>query len=403
MTDDGRHVLWLSFPAFGHIKASLAMVEELRRRGHRVTYVVADRLADRVATTGARVVTYDAPFPEAITLEESATTMLVAFLEESFAPLETALALAAADPPDVVVHDALASDTAVAVSRRHRVPRVRTYPGFAANDQVPLASPGTDTSGREPVDPTDPRLAELGERLRTRVEAAGVAELLDLGAPGGASADKDTALNIACIPRAFQVGADTFGDGFLFAGPCLREADFAGQWSPPDGAGRTLLISLGTSVNRRPGFFRDCAAAFAGTDWHVVMTLGGGVDPDTVGPLPPNVEAHPWIPHLTVLEHASAFVCQGGINSLMEAFYQGVPVVVVPHQTDAVAAADQAAALGLGRVLPREDFDGAGLRAAVEAVAGDEAMRRNVGEMRQQVRAAPGAAGVADALLALTA
>lgn len=61
-----RHILWFGFPAYSHLKASLGMVEELIRRGHRVTYVVADRLADRVAETGARVVPYSSVFPASL-------------------------------------------------------------------------------------------------------------------------------------------------------------------------------------------------------------------------------------------------------------------------------------------------------------------------------------------------
>jgi hypothetical protein len=182
----------------------------------------------------------------------------------------------------------------------------------------------------------------------------------------------DAALNISFVVRAFQPAGETFGDDHLFAGPCLRPADFTGSWTPPPGGPPLLLVSLGTSVNRRPDFFRRCAESFADTPWHVVMTLGGGVDPASLCPLPPNVEAHPWVPHLTVLEHATAFVCQSGHGSLMEAFHQGVPVVVVPHQLDQRATARQVADLGLGRLIAPEDLDGHALRAAVDEVAADQ-------------------------------
>ncbi|MFI1018972.1 macrolide family glycosyltransferase [Streptomyces sp. NPDC020965] len=392
----GLHVLWFGFPAYGHIKPTLGVVEELIGRGHRVTYVVADRLAARVAETGARVVPYSSPFPESITTTggvDLATTMLMGFVEESFAPLETALECAAADRPDVIVHDALASDTAVAVGRRHGVPTVRTYAGFGTNDQVPLN--GTENQPDQvPADPTDPRLRELGARLTARIEAAGVADLL---ADGMASGD-DAALNVSFVTREFQIRGETFGDDYLFAGPCPRPADYAGSWKPPESAAPVLLVSLGTSTNRRPDFFRGCAETFAETPWHVVMTLGTGVDPASLGPLPPNVEAHPWIQHPVVLEHATAFVCQGGTGSLMEAFHQGVPAVVVPQQWDAHATAQHVVDLGLGRAIPPADLDAESLRVAVDAVAADVPTRRRVEEMRRSTRRAPGAVGVAERL-----
>jgi len=394
----GRHVLWLGFPAYGHVKATLGMIEELVGRGHRVTHVVADRLADRVAGTGARVVPYVSAFPESISGTETATTMLLAFLQESFAPLETALAAAAADRPDLVVHDALASDTAVAVSRRYGVPTVRTYAGFGANEHVPQNGTEADPSHVR-ADPGDPRLLALTGQLRARAEAAGVADLF----AGGPLSGDDAVLNISFVVREFQPAGETFGDDHLFAGPCLRPADFTGPWVPPRGAPPLLLVSLGTSVNRRPDFFRRCAESFAGTPWHVVMTLGAGVDPEALGPLPPNVEAHSWVPHPTVLAHATAFVCQGGHGSLMEAFHQGVPVVVVPHQPDQRATARRVAELGLGRLITPEHLDGRALRAAVDGIAVDGGVRRRVREMSRALRTAPGPVAVADRLEAVMA
>ncbi|MEU0131177.1 macrolide family glycosyltransferase [Streptomyces sp. NPDC006289] len=393
-----RHVLWLGFPGYGHVKATFGMVEELVRRGHRVTYVVADRFAEQAAGTGARVVTYTSVFPASIDPAETATTMLLAFLRESFAPLETTLAAVAGDPPHLVVHDVLASETATAVSRLHGVPTVRTYAGFGSNEHVPQNGTEHDPA-RAPVDLADVRLRDLGEELTARVTAAGVADLFAAGPPGG----DEAAASISFVVREFQIRGETFGDDYLFAGPCLRAADFAGAWSPPPGSPPLLLVSLGTSANRRPGFFRQCAEAFAGTPWHVVMTLGGGVDPASLGPLPPNVEAHAWVPHLAVLEHADAFVCQGGTGSLMEAFHQGVPVVVVPQQQDQWAIAQQVADLGLGLSVRPDELDGRTLSAAVEAVAADAGVRRRVAELSVRVRAAPGAGAVADRLEAVMA
>jgi MGT family glycosyltransferase len=390
-----RHVLWLGFPAYGHLKATLGMVEELVRRGHRVTYVVADRLAGRVLGTGAEVVPYASTFPESIDPAASATTMLIAFLRESFAPLEAALAAAAADPPDLVVHDALASETAIAVSRRHGAPTVRTYAGFGTNPQVPQNGTEPDPN-HEPVNPDDPRLHRLTEELTARVEAAGAADLFAAGPP-------DAGLNISFVVKEFQIKGATFGDDYLFAGPCLREQDFAGSWTPPPGDPPVLLVSLGTSVNRHPGFFRQCAETFAGTPWHLVMTLGAGVDPASLGPLPPNVEAHPWIPHLTVLAHATALVCQGGTGSLMEAFHRAVPVVVVPQQQDQRAIARQVADLGVGRAIDPADLTARTLREAVESIAADPEVGRRVATLSHAVRNAPGATSVANRLEAIMA
>ncbi|MGC4808706.1 macrolide family glycosyltransferase [Micromonospora sp. DT233] len=388
------HVLWIAFPAFSHLKATLGMAEELLRRGHRVTYLVADRLADVVAETGARVVSYRSAFPESLSPPPSTTTLMIEFVRESFAPLEAALACAEVDPPDLIVHDALVSDVAVALGRRYGVPTVRTYAGIGDNAEVRRANASALPEPDEAVNHADPRWTELVAELTVRFAATGTAELFE----GGLTLGDDAALNISFVTWEFQVQRETFGADYLFAGPCLRPADFEGQWTPPEGAGPVLLVSLGTTVNRRPDFFRTCARTFAGTPWHVVMTLGRSADPAELGPLPPNVEAHRWVPHLAVLQHASVFVCQGGTGSLMEAMYQGVPAVVVPQQADQYPTARQVVDLGVGRSINPEELDADTLRAAVEAIAADPDFRRRAQELSRSVHEAGGAVAVADRL-----
>lgn len=394
----GKHILWLSFPSIGHIKQTLGVVEELGRRGHRVTYSVADRLAGRVEDTGARLLPYRSVFPESIDSTEGVEDMTLEFIRESFAPLESALELTAGDPPDLIVHDALGSDTAAILSRMFEVPTARIYAGFGTNEQVPLN--GTETGpDDEPFDQDFQALAELGDLLTRRIAELGVAEFAGEGLASG----DEAVLNISHVTREFQIKGETFDDDYAFVGPCLRESDFAGTWAPPAGAPPTLLISLGTTVNLRPEFFRTCARAFAGLPWHVVMTLGRNADPGELGELPPNVEVHQWVPHLAVLEHAAAFVCQGGTGSLMEAFYSGVPVVVVPQQSDQHAIARQVADLGIGLALDPAKFTAEALVAAVTGVAASAAIRQRAVEMGRHVRAAGGAATAADRLEACLA
>jgi dTDP-L-oleandrosyltransferase len=128
------------------------------------------------------------------------------------------------------------------------------------------------------------------------------------------------------------------------------------------------------------------------------MTLGGQVDPAALGDLPPNVEAHRWVPHVDVLEQATVCVTHGGMGTLMEALYWGRPLVVVPQSFDVQPMARRVDQLGLGAVLPGEKADGDSLLAAVGAVAADPGLLARVEAMRGHVRRAGGAVRAADAV-----
>ena len=173
-------------------------------------------------------------------------------------------------------------------------------------------------------------------------------------------------------------------------------------WDGADGPLVYLTFgSVAPQLDFFPGLYQAAIDALAPLPVRVLVTTGRDRDPADLGPLPPNVEIHTWIPHLVVLEHVSVFVTQGGTGSLMEAFYQGVPVVVAPQQTDQLAIARQVEALGLGRSLGTGDLDAPALRAAVEAVAADGETRRRAAAMRDSLRTAPGPAGVADRIESL--
>lgn len=162
-----------------------------------------------------------------------------------------------------------------------------------------------------------------------------------------------------------------------------------------------VLISLGTSMSKDLGFFIGCIEAFRGKPWHVVLTLGRGADLAALGELPPNVEAHNWMPHPSVLKHATALVCQAGMGSVLEALRYEVPVVAVSHSGETLANAHRVAQLGLGRHIPVAEASGEAIYAAVESLAVDDSLTARLALMAKEIEQAGGAPAAADALEAL--
>ena len=136
-----------------------------------------------------------------------------------------------------------------------------------------------------------------------------------------------------------------------------------------------LLVSLGSAYSAPPAFYRACLDAFADLDRDVVVKVGPAVDPDALGPLPPNASVHRWVPQLSVLAHASAFVTHAGMGGCSEGLWHGVPMVAVPQAVDQFANADRLVELGVAHRLeagatPDE------LRAAVVALESSPRGRR---------------------------
>ncbi len=390
-----RHIAFFSFPGFGHIRPTLPVVRELIRRGHEVTYVVAQRFADAVEQTGARTISYPSTFPVSVppvhTTDELAE-VVVEYIREAFAAFPLAWEAFSDHPVDLVVEDALSTAVSRFTARRSGAPVVRLFAGFGGNDEVPL-----NGSEPEPGDPTltaeHPAITACQHELLDRLRPYGVdAEEIERIRVGG-----EVAANLVFIPREFQPRAECFDDSFVFVGPVVDDRPVTSTWRRPPTATKVVLISLGTSSNSNPEFFHECAQAFADTGWQLVMVTGGHLAQAQAQALPGRVEVHDWLDFSAVLPQVDLVVCQAGTGTLMDAFRHGVGVVTVPQQPDARVIARHVEQLGLGRAL-LDDVTATVVRDAAVAVVEDQDIARNVARMRAAIQASGGADAAADAL-----
>ncbi|QUQ72365.1 macrolide family glycosyltransferase [Kutzneria sp. CA-103260] len=390
-----KHLALFGLTLYGHVKPTLGLVAELVRRGHRVTYFVGEQYADLVAETGATVVAHKSGLGQ-YPMPLSARDSVLALTDESFAPLPDALALLADDPPDLIGYDVLVSDTARICARRFGVPLVRLYAGFAGSATVPI---DRLTESARPAEPAEPEMADflsLGRRIDELIERAGAADLVvehETPVPG------DGALSVAFVPRAFQIRAEEFDDSVVFAGPCFRADEFTGTWTPADER-PVVLISLGTTTNKRPEVLRLLIQAVRDLPWRVVMTIGRDGDPTALEPIPSNVEVHRWLDQHAVLRHASLFINQGGVGSVMQSLHWGVPLLVVTGEDDTEIAGHQVVGLGVGRQILDRDLTAEMVRDEALAVLADSSIAANARAMSEHVRL-PGAVEAADRMEAL--
>ena len=385
------HILIVNVASHGLVYPTLPVVSELVRRGHRVTYATAGGFAEPVAAAGATPLRYRSEIlhadpEEVFGDDDGGARPHLMYLRENLSVLRAVTGHFAGEPPDLVLYDDFPFIAGRLLAARWRRPAGRLSAAFASNEHYSFSDDMVRLSGT--VHPLDlPRFREaLAGALATYGVTASPEEFWRRVAD----------FTVAFIPRAFQIAAETFDDRFAFVGPCLGERGFLGRWSPPDTGVPVVLVSLGATFNGHPEFFRECVRAFAGEPWHAVLTLGDRVDPAELGVLPANVEVHRWVPHVSVLRHASVCVTHGGMGTVMESLYWGRPMVVVPRSFDVEPMARRVGELGLGVLLRPDEVDASKLREVVATVAADREMSRRVRAMRDEVRSAGGPGRAAD-------
>lgn len=368
--------------AHGHVNPTLAVIDELVARGCDVHYLAPEPFRACLESAGAAFHAYDSLFEAAprVRAESGFDTadLPLRLAEDCAHSLPQLLARLETLAPDLVVYDALCHGGRLA-ARRLGIPAARLCPVLPTNEawNVPKAL------GLPP--PLASR--ELREKVLARVLP--VLQAHGLGAlPPAEIFDFQASLNVVQLARAFHPAADRFGAGFEFVGPCLREF-------PPGDGGDELFISLGTVFNDWPEFYRHCFAAFGDDGRPVRMSTGRAASELS---LPATFEVAPYVDQRRALSKSRAFVTHGGINSLMEAAFHGVPVVVVPQMPEQRVNAARVAELGMGIVLPPEKVGEESLRRAVGTVCENPSFRTAARAIGDWGRAAGGARRAADLL-----
>lgn len=388
------HVAFLPFPAFGHINTTLPIVAELVRRGHRVTFATNERFAPVVSAAGADVLHYESwlasrRLPDTVDAEYLVHEP-VRSIDEAIATVPLYEAGFDGDVPDVLLYDVSTFAAGRVLARKWKRPAIELFATFASNEHYSLTQQIGSLYADE-IDREHPALVDFFVKQGTLLADHGLegVTLEEFNAPSDES-------NLVFLPRRFQPAQETFDDRFEFVGTCIGSRPDEPEWQAPPEGTPVALVSMGSFSLGDQEFVRTCLEAFAGTPWHVVMSVGEETDVDALGTVPENVRLMRWVPQLAVLERADVFVSHAGMNSVMEAMTFGTPVVAVPHMPEQRIIASRLEELGLGVHLPPADVTAEGLRDAVTALAADEQKCANVRALRDDLRGTDGPSLAAD-------
>ncbi|MFI1178604.1 macrolide-inactivating glycosyltransferase [Streptomyces sp. NPDC020799] len=384
------HIAMFSIAAYGHVNPSLEVIRELVARGHRVTYAIPPRLQEEIAETGAEPVPYRTTLPSPDSDPSAWGTTLLdnvePFLDDAIQALPQLIEAYQGDEPDLVLHDITAYPARV-LAHRWGVPAISLSPNLVAWE-------GYEEEVAEPMW-AEARATERGrayyEKFTNWLAENGITQHPDpfVGRP-----DR----SIVLIPKALQPHADRVDESVhSFVGACQGDRTTQGEWERPTDAERVLLVSLGSSFTKQPGFYRECIKAFGDLpDWHVVLQVGKHVTADELGEIPGNVEVHQWVPQLAILKQADAFITHAGAGGSQEGLATATPMVAVPQAVDQFGNADVLQELGVARHVPMDQADAATLRAAVLALVADPEVGRRLTATQREMATEGGTLRAAD-------
>ena len=163
----------------------------------------------------------------------------------------------------------------------------------------------------------------------------------------------------------------------------------APEWVGSFGADRPgVYVTYGTEIGPRAPW----SAIFDGLadlDADVVATVGGQVDPASLGATPANIRVEQYVPQSFVLERATAAISHGGAGTLIGAATTATPQLCLPLAADQWDNADRLAASGAGLLLEEDERGPDSILRAVERLLHDGSIQTDANVLRDHFAAMP--------------
>lgn len=385
-------VVFFCIPAHGHTNPTLGVVRELVARGHRVWYYSYGIMQAKIEETGAIFVSCDDYDMEQKLHHKDAARLGSDLAFSTKILVDTTLALddkVMADmkmiQPDCIVADSMAV-WGKAVALKLGIPFVSSTTTFAFNQY----SAKIMKQGIADLVKMLFSMPKIGKEIK-RLQNKGypIHNILDI-----IQNDDNTHTMVYTSPE-FQPCSETFSEKYAFVGPSIRPAT-----GEVEKKGNTLVyISMGTVNNDMLLLYKRFLEALGGLDCQVIMSVGSQVSLEDFGAVPDNVQIYPQVDQIGVLQKTDLFFTHCGMNSVSEALYFGVPLVMLPYTQEQKGVAERVRQLGAGMLLTKTDA--ASIRQAVDTVLSDVSYRQNAREIARGFHNCPGAKGAADKIEAV--
>jgi len=412
-----RTIVFFPEGAFGPTNNCVGIGDVLRRRGHRVVFVVEESFAGTLEAKGfeERLLRLAPPPAEpeepgqfwkdfirdtAPVFRESTLDQLGDFIAPTWQALvdgarhadERLAEIIDELRPDVVVEDNVCAFPAIPASGRPWVRIVSCNPLEVKDPELPPPFSGLPLDDRSGWDGFRAEYArQVGE-----LQASFSAFCVERGAPplpGLELIHESPWLDLTLYPAELDYPRSRpLGPTWHNLETSVRSTDE--PWSPPEPDGRALVyLSLGSLGSADVPLMERLVDVLSRTPHRYVVSRG---PQHAEYELAENMTGEEFLPQASVLPHVDAAITHGGNNTTTECMWFGKPMLVLPIFWDQHDNAQRVHETGHGLRLPTYEFAEEELHAAVDRLLGDEALRTRVSAAGERLRRRPGTAVAAD-------
>ena len=384
-------VVFFSIPAYGHTNPTLPLVEELVKRGEEVIYYSTNEFKEKILATGAeyRAYVFSGHDYDSHHSGKNLSFLYYLMIKITVDQLDVLLDAIQDLKPDYIIHDAICAwgRYVAAVCKIPAISSITTFALYEKGISIKKVLQFFKDSGLQGVK----NILSARKMQRALFKKYGVQPRSFVE-----TMMNEEGLNIVYTSEAFQPNEQLFDkQQYAFIGPSITErkndvdkTNYASLSHP------LVYLSMGTIWN---GIIRidEIIHALASCGYSVVVS---GIDTDTDNPYGKNVILRKYVNQIEVLKHCDVFITHGGMNSVSEALYWGVPLCIHPFQTEQAIVADRVVELGCG--LKIDGFDPHTVLEMVSVLQQDNTYKANCEIIASSFRQAGGVKAGVDRILA---
>ena len=151
-----------------------------------------------------------------------------------------------------------------------------------------------------------------------------------------------------------------------------------------------VYMTLGTNTNTDISMFRSVIDGLSDLDVEVLITIGFGSDPTSIGPLARNAHVENYVPQSLLLPHCSAVICHGGAGTTLSSLARGLPLLVLPQGADQYVIGDLVVGAGAGLCLVPAEVNAWTVRASMLALLNEPTRWEGARRLQCEIASMPG-------------
>jgi MGT family glycosyltransferase len=406
--------------AYGPTNNCIGIGDVLRRRGHRVVFIIEQSFKGALEAKGfeERLMRLTPPSETeedpgqfwkdfiretAPVFRKPTVEQLAGFIAPTFQALvegaryvdQRLVEIIDEVRPDVVVEDNVVSFPALMASGRPWVRIVSCNPAELKDEQVPPAFSGYPTDDRSRWQAYREEFARAHSELHAGFDAF----CRERGAPPLPELEfihESPWLNLWIYPAEVDYPRSSpLGPSWHNLEASVRGTDEA--WTPPaalaSGDGPLVYLSLGSLASGDIEVMQGLIDSLASTPYRVIVSMGPQHAELRIAD---NMAGEEFLPQASILPQVDLVITHGGNNTVTEALYFGRPMVILPVFWDQYDNAQRIHETGFGVRLDTYDHEPRELPAAIERLLEDGALHERLAALSRRLQESPGTQRAAD-------